>query len=99
VTDPFEESLRIQNEAEQTRLDLIWTDLDVILTLASVAETEYKMDNQEHAAQTLASAEKGYSEMLRYFSLATGLTPEVAGKTEAKFKDVRERLDGLRRFR
>ena len=99
MTDQFEESLRIQNEAEQARLDLIWTDLDVILTLASVAETEYQMGNQAHAEQTLASAEKGYSEMLRYFSLAKGVTPEIAGKTESKFKDVRERLDRLRRFR
>lgn len=99
MTDPFEESLRIQNKAEQTRLDLSWRDLDVILKLASVAETEYKMGNQEHAAQTRASAEKGYSEMLRYFPLAKGLTPESAEETESKFKDVRERLDGLRRFR
>ena len=93
MTDLFEKALRIQKKAEQARLDFIWTDLDLILTLASGAETEYKMGNRAHAEQTLASAEKGYSEMLRYFSMAKGLTPKLAGEFQSKFKEVRERLD------
>lgn len=90
---------RIRKEFEQARLDFIWTDLGVILTFATVAETAYKMGNHEHAEQTLASAEKGYSDMLRHFSKAKGLTPEIAGEFQSKFKQVRERLDGLRKFR
>ena len=61
---------RLLKETEQARLDFIWTDLDVILTFATVAETAYNMGSQEHAERTLTSAEKGYSDMLRHFSKA-----------------------------
>ena len=80
---------------EQARLDLIKTDLDVCLTFAKVAETALSMGHREHAAQTIASAEKGYSDMLRYFSQATGMTPEIESELQSKFKRLRERLDGL----
>ena len=49
--------------------------------------------------RTLASAEKGYSDMLRYFSQATGMTAEVEKELQSKFKQLRERLDGLQRLR
>ena len=65
--DPFHEDRRIRAEIEQSRLDFIRTDLGVCLTLATVAETAYSMGHREHAERTIASAEKGYSDMLRYF--------------------------------
>ena len=71
----------------------------MVLTFATVAETEYNMGNQEHAERTLASAEKGYSDLLRHFSKAKGLTPRIAREFQSKFRQVRERLDGLQRFR
>jgi hypothetical protein len=95
VGDVFQQSIRLQGEIQQTRLDLIWTDLEVCLTLATSAEVAFDMGHREHAEQTVARAEKGYSDMLGVFSAETGLTPEVEGK----FQSVRERLDGLRRFR
>jgi hypothetical protein len=48
--------------------------------------------------RTLASAEKGYSDMLRYFSQAKNLTAEVEKELQSMFKQLRERLDGLQRL-
>ena len=56
------------------------------------------MGHREHAKRTIASAEKGYSDMLRYFSQAKGMTPEVEKELQSKFKQLRERLDGLQRL-
>ena len=97
--DLFHENLRLRDEIEQARLDFIRTDLGVCMTFATVAETAYSMGHREHAERTLASAEKGYSDMLRYFSQATGMTAEVEKELQSKFKQLRERLDGLQRLR
>jgi hypothetical protein len=97
VADLFD--WRLRKEIEQSRLDLIWTDLDVILTFANVVKTEYSIGNREHAERTLANAEKGYTDMLRYFSQARELTSEIKGVFQSKFKQVRDRLDGLQRLR
>jgi hypothetical protein len=91
--------VRLRDEIEQARLDFVRRDLDVILTLATIAESRYSMGNREQAERTLAKAEKGYSDMLRFLSLAKRLTPEVEGEFQSKIKQVRERLDRLRRFR
>ena len=96
--DLFHENLRIRDEIERARVDFIRTDLGVCMTFATVAETAYSMGHREHAERTLASAEKGYSDMLRYFSQATGLTVEVEKEVQSKFLQLRERLDGLRRL-
>ena len=42
------------------------------LTFAAVAETAFSMGHREHAERTISSAEKGYSDMLRYFSQGEG---------------------------
>jgi hypothetical protein len=94
----FHESLRFRPETEKTRLDLINTDLDVCLTFAAMVETEHRRGNREHAEQILAKAEKGYSDMFRFFSEATGLTPEVKEKLQSKFQQLRDRLDSLKRL-
>ncbi|MEO8367853.1 MAG: hypothetical protein ABI806_01465 [Candidatus Solibacter sp.] len=95
----FDKSVQLRKVSDQIRLDFIWTDLGVILTFAAVAETAYSMGRREHAERTLTAAEKGYSDMLRYFYKATGLAPEIEETFQAKFRQVRERLDGLQRFR
>ena len=99
VADPLEESLRLKSETEQTRLDVIRTDLGVCLTLADLAATEYGLGNREHAEQAVAEAEKGYSDMLRFFSEATGMTAEVETGLQSKFQAVRQRLDELKPLR
>ena len=98
MTDPFHQSLRLRAEIEQARFDFIRTDLGVCLTLADLAESEFHLGHREHAERTLASTEKGYSTLLRFFSQANGLTAEVEKELQAKFKQLRERLDGLQRL-
>jgi Ser/Thr protein kinase RdoA (MazF antagonist) len=98
VGDLFHNNLRLRDETERARVDFIRTDLGVCLTLATVAETAYSMGHREHAKRTIASAEKGYSDMLRYFHKATGMTAEVEKELQSKFKQLRERLDGLQRL-
>ena len=94
----FSENRRLRAEIELSRLDLIRTDLGVCMTFAKVAETALSMGHLEHAARTIASAEKGYSDMLRYFSQATGMTLEVARELSEQFSQLRERLDALQRL-
>ena len=93
--DLFHESMRLRAETDQLRLDFIRTDLGVCLTFATVAETAYSMGHREHAKRTIASAEKGYSDMLRFFSQASGMTAEVERELKSLFKQLRERLDRL----
>ena len=96
--DLFSENRRPRAEIEQSRLDLIKTDLDLCLTFATVVETAMSMGHREHAERALAKAEKGYSDMLRFFSRVRNLTPEVESELESLFKQLRERLDGLNRL-
>ena len=93
--DTFHERLRA--ETDQALLDFIRTDLDLCLVFATVAETAYSMDHRAHAERNIANAEKGYSDMLRYFLRARGKTPEVENELQSKFNQLRERLDGLQR--
>jgi hypothetical protein len=88
---------RLQDEINQSRLDLIRTDLDLCLTFAKVAETAISMGHREHGERTIASAEKGYSDMLRYFTQVAGMTAGVESELQSKFRRLRERLDGLQR--
>jgi hypothetical protein len=67
------------------------------MTFAAVAETAISMGHWKHAERTIATAEKGYSDMMRYFSQARGMTAEVENELWSKFKQLRERLDGLKR--
>jgi hypothetical protein len=99
VGDAFHESLRLRAETDQALLDFIRTDLGVCLTFAAVAKTSYSMGHREHAERTIAEAEKGYSDMHRFFLRARGMTPDVEKELQSKFNLLRQRLDGLQRLR
>ena len=95
----FHESLRIRDQFDQAIIDFIRTDLGVCLTFATIVESELNMGNREHAERTIAAAEKGYSDMLRFFLRARGMTPNVEKELQSKFTRLRERLDGLQQRR
>jgi hypothetical protein len=97
VADTNSVSLKLRAKFEQTRFDLIRTDLGLCLTFATVAETADRMGNPEYADRCLTKAEKGNTDMLRSFSQATIMTAEVETELQSKFKQVRDRLDGLQR--
>ena len=94
MDSPFDPSLRLQNDTETSR-HLILKDLDLILAFATITEKRYSMGKREHAERSLAIAEKGYSDLLGFFSQARSLTPEVEREIQSKFSVVRERLDTL----
>jgi hypothetical protein len=96
---PLDRWVTLRDDFEPARLDFVGTDLQVCLTLATVSETAYSMGHREHAERALAKAEKGYSDMLRYFSRARGMTAEVEKELWSKFKELRERLDWLQQFK
>jgi hypothetical protein len=94
---PFDRWITLRDDFERVRLDFIRTDLQVCLTLADLAGTEYDIGNREHAARTIASAEKGYTTLLRFFSQAKRLTSEERMGLRLTFARLRERLDLLQR--
>jgi hypothetical protein len=93
----FDRWVTLRDDIERSRLDFIRIDLEVCLTLASVAETKYDMGNREHAARTIASAEKGYSTLLRFFSQAKRITSKERMELQLTFARLRDRLDLLQR--
>jgi hypothetical protein len=99
VANPFQKALTLRAEMDQLLIDFIKADLDVCLTFVDVAETDYNMGNREHVERTCTNAEKGYLDMLRFFSQVTRMTAGVAEELQSKFKQLRERLDGLQRLR
>jgi hypothetical protein len=98
VSEPSDQPLRRRPEIGSAGLEFIKTDLEVCLTFATVAETAFSMGHRENAERALAIAEKGYSDMLRIVSQAR-MADEVEKDLQARLKQLRERLDGLRRFR
>ena len=99
MDDSFSTWSSLRAQTEQARLDFISTDLGVCLTFATVAETEYKMGNREHAERTLAEAEKGYSTLSRLISSVKGLDAQAENELHSSLQHLRERLDRLRRHR
>ncbi len=97
VRDLSDNNRSIRAEIEQSRIDFIRTDLGVCMTFATVAETASSMGQRARAERNIANAEKGYSDMLRYYTQATGMTPEVEMELWWKFRQLRERLDCLHR--
>ena len=98
VSAPSDPPLTRRPEIGYAQLDFIKTDLEVCFTLAIVAETAFSMGHREHAERTLATAEKGYSDMLRIVSQAR-MADDVEKDLQAKLKQLRERLDALGRIR
>jgi len=79
--------------ADQTMLDVLGLPNSL-----QRCRTAYSMGHREHAQGTLGKAEKGCSDMLRFFSQATGMTAEVEKEFLSKFRQLRERLDALKRL-
>jgi hypothetical protein len=99
LDNPSHKWLVLRTEFEQSRLDFIRTDLQVCLTFAAVAERSFNMGHRKNAERNLANAEKGYSDMFRFFGQATGITTEIEEEIQSKFQLLRDRLDGLQRLK
>jgi hypothetical protein len=98
VADAYDVFRKLRAEIEQSRFDFIRKDVEMCLTFAAVAEIAHNMGQRDPAERSLAKAEKRYSDMLRSFPQATGVPGEVEKELQSKFRQVRERLDGLQRL-
>lgn len=91
--------LKLTEEAQEARLDYVWSDLDECLIFADIVETEYRAGNRRHASRTLDELDKIYFEMLRIFRQSEVLEADIEGQYESKFNRLRERLDVLGKYR
>jgi hypothetical protein len=98
VDDLLHKTLVLRTEFEQTRLAFIKADLAVCLTFAVIADRSFRMGHRENAEQSLANAEKGYSDLRRFFSQVTGIPAAEDEEIQSKFKALRDRLDALQRL-
>ena len=98
MTDPLHERQRIQAQAKREHVQSIGMKLEVLHTYAALAETHRSCGNRIHAARLLEEAERRYSMLLQFHFRANGMTAELDEEFQSKFKQVRERLNGLRRF-
>jgi len=66
--------------------------LELCLAFATLAERSFKMGHPKDAERNLANAEKGYSDISRFFSQATGITEQIEEERQSQFKLLRNRL-------
>ena len=94
---PSTESLRLQAEANQKRIDFLRTELETCFTLASVAEAKQARGDPQ-AQQSLASAETGYATLVRFLSdpkHSKHIPEQVTMDLTAGVERLRARLDSL----
>jgi len=95
-SDP--EISRLQQQTEQSRLQFIRTDLDLLRTLAGVVQTELALNNNDHAAQTLARAQKGYVDVSRIFEQRNSWDEKASNEIREKLAWLRQELDRLQQL-
>jgi hypothetical protein len=106
MSDPSDDEIKAQGEAErlkaesdQNRIQFLRTELTGCFIFASVAKTEYRMGNAEHAQRSIADAEKAYATMQHFLSdpeHAKHITDEERQELTAGMERVRTLLDGLK---
>ena len=99
---PFDSFANLQAESDQHRLDFIKTELGLCFTFSIIAARKYETGNQESAEKSMANAEKAYETVRKILSdrkHSTHLTEETIQESTWKLERLRDKLDGLRRFR
>src|ERR1051326_7672100 len=97
-SSPFDHFLNQHAESDHLRIEFLKTELTTGFTLASLAETERHIGDDEAAARCLALAETAYSMLVQFLSdpkhamhIADAENRHLTTGTEC----VREKLDGL----
>jgi hypothetical protein len=99
-TNPRTESERLAKESRLNRIDFLRTELQTAFTFASLAETQQSMDTPQHAARSLAEAEKGYATIVRFLSdpkHSKYIIEDERVELSAGMERLRARLDELAR--
>ena len=102
MADTFHPRRGLQGQVGRARLNFIRLDLELLVTYATIAETQHNVGNRKVAARILAKAEKSYAALLPLFSEAKGLngvTAELEEQYQSKLNYIRERLDGLQQLK
>ena len=97
-SDPY---AHLQAESDRHRLDLIKTELALCFTFSTIAARTYE-GNQESAERSMTNAERAYETVLQILSdpkHSKHLTEETIQDVTAELKRLRDRLDGVQRFR
>ena len=84
------------------RVEFLKSELTLCLTFLFVAAVKYEVGKKESAEESLANAEEVYSSVLLFVSdpkYSKHLTNEAIIEFTAGLLRLRERLDGLKRFR
>ena len=98
MIDALRERQRILTQAKRAHVKSIGLKLKLLHTYAAVAETYRSCGNRKHAARLLAEAERRYSMLLQFHFKVNGMAAELDEQFQSKLKQVRERLNGLRRL-
>jgi hypothetical protein len=96
--NPRNESERLAQRSQLNRIEFLRTELQTCFTLAGVAEAEQSLHDPEHAAKSLAHAEKGYATMLRFMTdpkHAQHISEREYAELTAGMERLRAQLDKL----
>ena len=102
MSTPFDQFAKLHEELDYHWLDFIKTELDLCFTFSTIAAQRYETGNQESAEKSMANAEKAYETVRKILSdrkHSTHLTEETIQESTWKLERLRDKLDGLRRFR
>src|SRR5215472_16001101 len=95
MDEMLNESGRLKTLTENSRLELLRTDLEVCQTLVVLVESELEFRNHDHAAQTLTRADKGYQDMSRLFEQRKSWGESPTAEIRWKLANLRKALDRL----
>jgi hypothetical protein len=97
MSTPFDSFAKLHEESAYHRLEFIKTELKLCFTFSTIAAQKY-----ESAANSMANAEKAYETVMHFLSdpkHAKHLTDEQTQDITAELERLRDRLDGLIRFK
>ena len=97
-----DESSHLREQTKLLWLEFLKMELVTCSTFARVAETEYKIRDEEHGDRALAEAEKAYTTLLRFLSDRKDMA--YIGEDDQEHlathvKELRAKLDGIHHWR
>jgi len=98
-TDPL---AKLQAESDRQRVNFLESELALCLTFSIRAATNYETGNRTSAERSISRAERAYATLARFLSdpkHSKRLTREQTRRMTAELERLRDRLDGLQRFR
>ena len=98
-SDPYES---LQAASNRHRVQFLKNELALCLSFSLIAARKYETGNQESAEKSMANAERAYETVVQLLSdpkHSKHLTKETIRECTAKLERLRDRLDGLQRFR